>query len=545
VSALAAPGRLAGRGSLAGSGALAKLAARRDRVMLPAWIYVITILVVSTGYSFRGLYKTLASREALAAGINHDPTTLALAGPLWGTSVGALTAYKVGASAAVAAALMSIFIVIRHTRADEEAGRLELVGSTAVGRSAALAVGVLLAAAANGVAVLLIFAGLAIVGLPAGGSAALALAIGTCGLLFAAVAAAAAQLSESARGARGIAICVLAAAYLLMSAGAAAGTGGLRWLMWLSPIGWANEVRAYEGDRWLVLVLPLAATVVVAAAAASLAARRDLGAGLVPPRPGPAQASPWLRSPLALAWRLQRASLLGWAAGVLVAGAAFGSIANNIGSLLGSSAQVKDAIARLGGQSGLTDAYLAAMMGLLGLVAAGYAISVVLHLRSEETSERAEPVLASAAGRLSWGISYLAVAAAGSAVVLAAAGLGAGLALGLRAGETGTQLPRLLGAALAQWPAVIAVAAVAVLLFGLWPQACVAGGWTALGLAAAIVLLGPTLRLAQPIQDISPFTHVPRLPGGTVSAAPLVWLTLTATVLTAVGLAGLRRRGIG
>jgi ABC-2 type transport system permease protein len=549
VSALAAPGARgarAGRESpLTGSGALVKLAARRDRVMLPAWIYVITILVVSTGYSFKGLYKTPASREALAAGISHDPTTLALAGPLWGTSVGSLTAYKVGASAAVAAGLMSIFIVIRHTRADEEAGRLELIGSTAVGRSAALAVGVLLAAVANGVAVLLIFAGLAIVGLPAGGSAALALAIGTCGLLFAAVAAVAAQLSESARGARGIAICVLAAAYLLMSAGAAAGTGGLGWLIWLSPIGWANQVRAYAGDRWPVLALPLAATVVVAAAAAWLAGRRDLGAGLVPPRPGPAQAARSLRSPLALAWRLQRVSLIGWAAGVLVAGAAFGSIANNIGSLLGSGAQVKDAIARLGGQSGLTDAYLAAMMGIMGLVAAGYAVSVVLHLRSEETSQRAEPVLASAAGRLSWGSSYLIVAAAGSAVVLAAAGLGAGLSFGLRAGATGAQLPRLLGAALAQWPAVLVVAAVAMLLFGLWPESCVAGGWTALGVAAAVVLLGPTLRLAQPIQDISPFTHVPRLPGGTVSAAPLAWLTLAAVLLAAAGLAGLRRRDIG
>jgi len=549
VSTLAAPSTRearAGRESpLTGSGALAKLAARRDRVMLAAWIYVITILVVSTGYSFKGLYKTLASREALVAGISHDPTTLALAGPVWGTSVGALTAYKVGASAAVAAGLMSIFIVIRHTRADEEAGRLELIGSTAVGRSAALAVGVLLAAVANGVVVLLIFAGLAIVGLPAGGSAALGLAIGTCGLLFAAVAAVTAQLSGSARGARGIAICVLAAAYLLMSAGAAAGTSGPGWLMWLSPIGWANQVRAYAGDRWLVLALPLAATVVVAAAAAWLAGRRDLGAGLVPPRPGPAQAARSLRSPLALAWRLQRISLIGWAAGVFVAGAAFGSIASNIGSLLGSGSQARDAIARLGGQSGLTDAYLAAMMGILGLVTAAYAISVVLHLRSEETSQRADPVLASAAGRLNWGASYLIVAAAGSAVVLAAAGLGAGLSFGLRAGTTGTQLPRLLGAALAQWPAVLAVAAVAVLLFGLWPEACVAGGWTALALAAAVVLLGPTLRLAQPIQDISPFTHVPKLPGGTVSAAPLVWLTLAAVVLTAVGLAGLRRRDIG
>ena len=87
--------------------------------------------------------------------------------------------------------------------------------------------------------------------------------------------------------------------------------------------------------------------------------------------------------------------------------------------------------------------------------------------------------------------------------------------------------------------------AVAVALFGLWPEACVAGGWTALALAAVVTLLGPTLRLAQPIQDISPFTHVPRLPGGTVSAAPLAWLALAAVALAAVGLAGLRRRDIG
>jgi ABC-2 type transport system permease protein len=532
-------------GSLAGVGALAKLAARRDRIMLPVWIYVITILVVSTGYSFKGLYKTAASREAIAAGISHDPVTLALAGPLYGTSIGSLTAYKVGASAAVAAGLMSIFVVIRHTRADEEAGRLELVGSTAVGRNAALAAGTAVAVAANGVLVLLMFALLALIGLPAGGSAALALAIGTFGVLFAAVAAVTAQLSESARSARAIGICVLAVAYVLMAAGAAAGSGGAQWLMWLSPLGWASEVRAYAGDRWLVLLLPLAAFVAVAAVAASPEARRDLGAGLVPPRPGPAEAARSLRSPLALAWRLQRGSLIGWAVGVLLIGSAFGSIANSIGSLLGSGAQVKDAIARLGGQAGLTDAYLAAMMGILGLVTAGYAISVVLHLRADEASERAEPLLATATSRLRWGTSYLVVAAAGSAVVLAAAGLGAGLGFGLRAGNTGTEVPRLLGAALAQWPAVVAVAAVTVLLFGLWPEFCVAGGWTALALAAVVTLLGPTLRLAQPVQDISPFTHVPRLPGGTVTAAPLVWLTLAALVLTAVGLVGLRRRDIG
>jgi len=535
--------------SLTGTGALARLAARRDRVMLPVWIYVLTIFVVSTGYSFKHLYKTPASREAITAGIAHDPATLAIAGPVYGSSAGALTAYKIGAACAVLAALMSIFIVIRHTRADEEAGRLELVGSTGVGRNAALAVGVLIAAAANAAAAALITAGAAAVGLPAGGAAALGLAIGCTGLLFAAVAAVAAQLSGTARGARSIGICALIVAYLMMSAGAAAGTsGGLRWVLWASPLGWASEVRPFTGDRWLVLILPLAASAAVAAVSAALAARRDLDAGLVPPRRGRANASRLLRGPLAplgLAWRLQRAGLAGWAAGAAVFAAAFGSIAGSIGSMLGSSPAVRTAIARLGGQPAITDGYLAAMMTLLGVVVAGYAVSVVLRLRSDETADREQLLLATAAGRLSWVGSQLLVAGAGAAVVLGTAGLAAGLASGVRAGDPGTAVPRLIGAAFAQLPAVLVVAGVAAALFGLLPRSCVAAGWTALGLAAALVVLGPTLRLSQWAQDISPFTHVPRLPGGSFTAEPLAWLSAAAAVLAAAGLLGLRRRDIG
>jgi ABC-2 type transport system permease protein len=544
-AAPAARGGLGRSGPLTGAVDLARLAARRDRIMLPAWIYVLTILMVSTGYNFKAFYKTPASRESVAAGIIHNPAALALAGPLYGTSAAALTVYKYGAVAAFAAGLMSVFIVIRHTRADEESGRLELVGSTAVGRSAALAVGIALAAVANVVLAVLIAAGLAVIGFPPGGSVAIGLAIGLCGLVFAGVAAVAAQISGSARGARGIAIAVLAAAYLVMGAGAAAGSGGLRWLIWLSPVGWVTQVRAYAGEHWPVLALPVAAAAAVTALAVALAAHRDLGAGLVPPRPGPAQAPASLRSPFALAWRLQRGSLIGWTAGALIGGAGFGSVAKNIGSMLGSSKSLQTAITRLGGQSGVTDAYLAAMMSILGLVAAGYAVSVVLHLRSDEAAGRVEPVLATGVSRTGWALSQLATAAAGAAAVLAAAGLGAGLSFGLYAGDPGTQLARLIGAAFAQLPAALAVAAVAFVLFGLLPRSSVAGGWTALALAAILVLLGPTLRLPQPVQDISPFTHVPKLPGAPVTATPLIWLAAVAVVLAATGLAALRRRDIG
>jgi len=134
---------------LAGTGALARLAFRRDRIMLPAWVYVITAAIASNSYSLNKLYPTAAARAELAASGGHNPALVFLYGRMWGDSLGAVSAWRYGVWAAIFASLMSIFLVIRHTRADEEAGRLELVGSAAVGRLAALTAALLVAAAVS------------------------------------------------------------------------------------------------------------------------------------------------------------------------------------------------------------------------------------------------------------------------------------------------------------------------------------------------------------------------------------------------------------
>jgi len=529
--------------TLAGTGALARLAARRDRVMLPAWIYVLTALVAGTAYSFRKLYPTAAGRELFAATAGHNPALLSLYGPLYGHSLGSLTAWRYGGFAALGAGLMSIFIVIRHTRADEETGRLELVGSAAVGRHAALTAGLLVSVTANAVLALLLSAGLIALGLPAAGSLSLALVIAACGLVFTAVAAVTAQIADTARSARGVAIGVLGVAYLLRAVGDSAGAHGPGWLTWLSPVGWAELIRSFGQIRWWIFALPLVTAVILGAAAAVLAARRDYDAGLLPQRPGPARAAAWLRSPLALAWRMQRVTLFGWVTGALVYGAIVGSAANGIGGLLGS-AELRKIMVKLGGQAAFTDAYLAAIMSFTGLIVAGYAVSAVLRLRSEETAERADPVLAAGAGRISWGLSHLLIAAGGAISILAASGLGTGLGYALRSGGDGSDVARLVGAGLAQAPAALVLAGIAAALFGLAPKASVAGSWTALGVVVLMLFLGATLQLSGWVLDISPFTHLPKLPGGAVSASSLAWLSIIAVALAVAGLAGLRRRDI-
>lgn len=526
--------------TLVGTGNLVRLILRRDRLLLPLWIYTLCLILISYARSLGSVFPTATERRQYA----DNGVFVALYGRLSGTSLGEFVTWRAG-FLPVIVGLIGLLTVIRHTRVEEETGRRELLGATVVGRHAGLAAALAATFGANLVFALLVALSMLSQHLPATGSLAFGLELAAAGWVFAAVGAVAAQLTESAGSARGIAVSVLGAAYLLRVVGDLSGRagGGLSWLSWLSPIGWVHRIRPYGGERWWLLALTAGLTAVLATAAAALSARRDVSAGLLPARPGPAAAAPGLRSPLALAWRLHRGLLAGWAAGFAVLGVVFGALANSIGDIQHDNPTLQDIFARMGGRAGLIDAYLAGIMSILGLIAAAYAIQATLRLRSEESSLRVEPVLATAVGRVQWAGSHLTFSILGPATALVTAGLTTGLAYGLATGHVGHELPRLLGAAMVQLPAVCLLAAIAVALFGLLPRLA-AASWAALAVCLLVFLVGASMQLSQWLLDVSPFTHVPKVPGAAVTATPLVWLAAAAVALAAAGLIGLRRRDI-
>jgi ABC-2 type transport system permease protein len=514
---------------------LVRLALKRDRVIIPAWVLGLGAAVAITASSYSSLYATEASRREVVRTLGTTPATLALYGRIYADSVGGLVAWRLGGIALALAGLMSILLVVRHTRAEEETGRAELIGAGVVGRHAPLAAALITAAFAGLALGAIVTAAIMANGLAFSGALALGAAFAAIALVFAATAAAAAQIAESARGANGLAVALLGGAFALR----AVGDAGPHWVAWLSPLGWGQAVRAFADARWWLLVPLLALAGLLTLAAVYLAGQRDLGAGLLPPRPGPARGE--LRTPLQLAWRLQRGALAGWTAGFAILGAAFGSIAEDIGDVIGDSPDVLDALKRLGGAQSLADTYLAATFGVMALIAAGYAVQAVSRLHGEETAGRAEPLLATSVSRTRWALSHTIVALAGTAVLMLAAGLTAGIAHAAQTGDAG-QLPRLLGAALAQTPAAWVLAGVTLALFGLVPRATVAA-WGVLAACLALAELGPVLELSKSVIDLSPFAHSPQLPGGDVTAAPL-WLAALAAALGAAGIAALTRRDL-
>ncbi|WP_433324383.1 ABC transporter permease [Spirillospora sp. CA-294931] len=528
--------------ALKGTGGLVRLALRRDRVMLPAWVLGLVMMAATSASATADLYPEVKDRVQLASSNNDTPSLVALYGRVYDpTSLGAVSMLKMNIFGCVMAAILSILIVVRHTRAEEESGRLELVGATAVGRRAPLTAAVLTLTGTNLVLGLLAALGLMSAGLPAAGSMASGLAWACVGMTFGGIAAVMAQLTENARTATALSSAALGVFFMVRAIGDTAEDDGTHWLSWLSPIGWGQQFRPYAGDRWWVALLSAGFAVAAIAVAYGLVARRDLGAGILPDRPGPAHAAGSLRSPLALAWRLQRVSVVAWTVTFFVLGLIFGSMATNVGDMLDNE-KAREFITDMGGVKGLSDSFLSAEMGIVAVLAGVFGVQAAMRPRGEESAQRAEALLSTSVSRVRWVGSHLAISLAGTALMLLATGLGAGLSYGAASDDMG-QLGRLVGASLIQIPAVWVVSGVVVLTFGFVPRLA-AAGWAALVVFLLIGQFGSVFNLPQAVQDVSPFAHTPRLPGGDWSMTPIVSLLAVAAALVVAGMYGFRRRDV-
>jgi ABC-2 type transport system permease protein len=528
--------------ALAGTVPLVRLALRRDRILLPSWVVTFAFMVTFSASATIELYPTEASRVQAVAALNGAPALVAFYGRVYGTSIGALSLIKMAGLGAAFLAVLAFMLVIRHSRAEEEAGRLELVGATVVGRHAPLTAAVAVGVGASLAIGLLSALGLTAVGLPAEGAVAFGLAWATTGCAFAAVGALSAQLTAGRRTAVGIAAAVLGLAYMLRAIGDATGHDAAGWVSWLSPIGWSQQVRPFAQERWPVLLLLVLFSVVVVIGAYALAGRRDLGAGLLADRPGAATAAPSLSSPMGLAWRLHRGTLLAWAVAFAIVGAIVGSIATEVGGII-DSPQARELITKLGGTRVLTDAYLALELGMIGSIGSIFGMQAAMRLRSEETTWCADLTLSTATGRTRWAMSHVAMAVLGTAAVLLLGGLASAVGYAAQLGDVSAMGEVVLGAAI-QIPAACVMVGIVVAAFGLAPRLTTAT-WAVLVAFLLVGEFGALLELPGWLMDLSPFGHVPRIPGNDLEVLPLLGLSVVAIALIGAGLAGFHRRDVG
>jgi ABC-2 type transport system permease protein len=533
-------------------GVLLRQRIRRDRWQLIIWILCIALLALFSASSIQTTYGGAASRAELVKLAIANPAILMLRGLPQGTELASVTFFEIFTFLALLAGLMSTFLAVRHSRAEEESGRAELVASTPAARilpTVATLIHGVLASVALAVATGL---GFMAAGLPTYGSFVAGAAVGGAGIAFLAVGLLLAQLMMSSRGANGFASAVVVLAYVLRGIGDATGTvtgDGTHmiasWPSWLSPIGWGEQMAAYTADDWRPLLLDLGLAAVLMVIVFALQSVRDSGAGLIPERAGRRDARATLSGPLGLAWRLQWPTILGWTVGGLFTGLLAGALGSVVSSAVADDpnlANIRKALGTIGsgGSGPLTQVFIAAMFSLAGVLAAACATQVAIRLRQEEATGAAEMLMSTPVSRLRWLLDFLLVGVVAVVLVLVAAAVASGLSAVSQGGDV-SLIADSFAAAAAQLPVALVYLGVLALVFVIAPRSTIPLAWTLLGLGAFVGIFGGLIGLPEWARDLSPFSHAPVVVG-TPDWTGGYWMFAIAIVAAAAAAILIRRR---
>jgi len=533
----------------AATGRLVRLILRLDRIKLTLWLAGLVTLVAITPWSLRAVLDAEAQAEGKtieavlveqATLLETNGASIALQGPPDALDTfGGRYAFEIGAFSLAIIALMNILLIGRHTRAEEESGRAELVRAASVGPWSSLAAVGVIAISVNlvlGVATSLVFIG---DGREAGRSLLYGSSVAMCGLLFAAFALVWVQVFEYGRGATGASLAGLAASFALRA------VGDVRddFLSWLSPLGWVQAVNAFGDPVWWPFAVSVATMIASVAAAIALTVRRDVGAGLIGTRPGPDHASATLGTPLGFAWRLQRTVLGWWTVGAAFLGAIYGSVISEIDEFVDENEAFRDMLEAMG-MSGdaLRDGFITVILSMIALIAMAGVVQSMLRPRGEEVSGRAEPVLAAALSRRAWLGTHAALTALAAPVFMLVAGLTLSVADAAVVGRF-IDVDDTLVASIARVPALWAVGGIGLLLYGAarrWSLVI----WVVFTVSAIVFLFGELLRLPDPLLNLSPIRHVTHLPGSGQGAIALIVLCAITAASSAVGLMLFERRDL-
>lgn len=516
---------------------LIRLAARRDRILVPAWYAGLLLVCFASAAATPGLYDSEAARVEAAEAINASPGLVALYGPILDVhSTGELAMTKMTVLYSVLVAVMLLFVVRRHSRMDEENGQAELLGGTAITARAPLLAaiwfGALISLLLGLLAALVNIAG----GLDVVGSIAFGASWAGVGLVATGLTAVACQLSASSRTCAAIASTTIGVLFVLRAVG---DTSSASWLSWLSPFGWNTRLRAYSDTRWWVLVLYLASALVLAGVAIALRQRRDLGAGVVAARPGPATGTPRLADAIALSLRVHTPPLIGWTLAMACMGAVFGAISPSFDAF--DSEGIQEMLQRIGGEGAFRDTLLAAVVSVVAIIVSCFAIAVIVHGSADEHDGRTEQVLATATSRSREFTATTLVAFGGATWLLLVSGVTLAAGVG---NDSDHSLVFLATSALAQAPAVWTVIALAALCYA-WRSRLALLGWGLVLLFTTLGEVGEMLDLPRWLIDLSPYSHAAGMPQEDFALGPALALTGIAVVLTALAWWRYRGRDIG
>lgn len=523
--------------------------ARRDWLQILLWVVGTAALAAAAVVGVHSSFPTDTDRHNLLLTVFANPVILLFRGLPSGVDEAAFALFLIFPFLAMNAAFMSSFLAVRHTRADEETGRSELLAVAGAGRVTPLLATFIHGVGANlllALAVAAVYLGL---GFDAAGSWISGLGAGAVGLAFVGIGLIAGQLMPTPRAANSVGVWVLLLSYLVAGIGNAAGTPDLStmsmrssWLVWLSPFGWGEQSRPFADNTIWPLLIAAGFGVLLTVVSVLVQSSRDLGNSLVPERQGRASARHWLRSPLALVWRLNRGAVFGWVVGGVLTGALSTSLASVLNQAVDQNPQIAEILQRMSAQANLEQATVVIFFTMMGVLAAAAAVQVMTKARQEEAHGRVELVLTSTTSRVRWLAGWLVVSFIAATATIAGAVLGAALGVAKQADPDWSLMGDVAVVAAGQLVAASVFGVLALLVFVLVPRLTVALGWVLVFVGMTLGLFGPLFQFPQWLIDLAPISAVATVSGDAVDLKSTVWFAVFVVVAGMLSLALMRRR---
>ena len=515
---------------------------RRNRVRLPLWIFAISIFTIAIAAMLPQLYTADTERMILAETMKNPAITF-MVGPSSGLdnyTYGAMMGHFMLIFTGIFLAIMNIFLVVRHTREDEEEGRLEMINSLPVGPLSNLAATYLILIVSNILIFLLVSVGLYSLGLESmdlQGSILFAASISAVGIFYLALTGLIAQLTSNVRASLGFSFAFLIAEYIIRGFGDV----GSNALSYISPLGLIARSQVYVNNLWWPILVLLIASILIFGLSLYLNSIRDLGAGFIATKSGKTHASRYLSSPLGLALRLERSSLIIWIVGMFILGATYGSLLGDLEGFLNTSDLIQQMLPNLEGMS-LTENFIAMLITIVSVIGTIPVIIFIQKLNSEEKKGRISPLLASPVSRNSLMASYTLISIISAVVFQLMSVLGLWSAASLVMTDL-ISFQVILKAAFMNIPAMWIFTGLACFLIGSLPR-FTGLTWTFLIYSFFIEYLGSMLELPEWMGKLSPFSHIPIIGVEDIKVTQLLIISAMAFVLIGLGFLGYNRRDI-
>jgi len=557
---------------------LTKFMLKREKVTSTAWILSMVILNFLILLLMGSALMPDAESVREFMSMLENPALLAMVGPLYNMDAdnfGALYTLMMFVFMGITVGIMNIFLIVRHSRADEEAGRYEVLRSLPVGRLAAINAAMLTAVVVNVTMAVLftitMWLGMNIVGDPMGFNAALlwGTTLAAVGLSFAGIAALFSQLSSNSRGASGFSFMAMGLFYFLR-AGADASPDDMGFLAFFSPLGISSRTWVYVNNVWWPMLVILGIAAVFTALAYKMCNIRDIDQGLIPARAGNTQGGRLLKTPFGLNFRLLRTSIIVWIVVMFVTGLSYSVVLSDMENFVAGNPFYRDMLL---GPTGLLDqivvegatteqiaAQINAVLGAAGLsivqlfanmigfmmamIAAIPVLMFILKAKAEEKTARAELIFATPISKTIYLLGFVVIAFMSAILTQVAQAVGlfsmAGSAL-----ENPADLPLsfLMQSVLVYVPAIWIMGGITVLLIGLFPRRT-GLVWAYYGFTFFAMMYGRMLPDIAWIANLTPLGWVPQLPMDEISWPVLAVKVVLGIILAGVGIIFYRRRDI-